>query len=154
MCHVNVIQASVGTTYVSSEVSMGAWGTNSFENDYAADWVFEFDAVGVEAVVSALDRVCKLAPDEYLEAPEASIAIAAAEIVAAARDGDRSNLSESAREALDRHQLSFTESPLSDQARRAVERVLAQSELRELWEEGGVGRVWLDAMGKLLVRLQ
>ena len=133
---------------------MGAWGANSFENDDAADWVFEFSSVGVEAVVSALDRVCKLAPDEYLEAPDALVAIAAAEIVAAAKDGDRSNLSESAREAFDRHQLSLAELPLLDQARRAVERVLAQSELRALWEEGEGGEVWLDAMAEMLARLQ
>lgn len=133
---------------------MGAWGTSSFENDYAADWVYELESSGVVAVTSVLDRVRKLAPDEYLEAPEASVAIAAAEIVAAARDGDVSNLSESAREALSKHELSFAGLPLSDAAKTAVERVLAKSELKELWEEGEVGEVWLDAMAKLLARLR
>lgn len=133
---------------------MGAWGSNSFENDYAADWVYEFEASGVAAIMSALDRVSNLASDEYLEAPEASIAIAAAEIVAAAGDEDLSRLSESAREALAKHKSAFAGLSLSGKAKSAVERVLAQSELRELWEEGEGGEMWLDAIAKLRERLQ
>jgi Domain of unknown function (DUF4259) len=133
---------------------MGAWGMGSFENDDAADWVYEFEGSGASAVASALEQVSALAPDEYLEAPEASVALAAAEIIAAVRDGDLSNLSESAREALTKHKTSFAGSALSDSARTAVERILAQSELRELWEEGEGGGGWLEAMAKLLARLR
>jgi Domain of unknown function (DUF4259) len=65
---------------------MGAWGHGSFENDDAADWVHEFELQGASAVVPAQESVSKIPEDEYLEAPEASVAIAAAEIVAAARE--------------------------------------------------------------------
>lgn len=133
---------------------MGAWGPNSFENDDAADWVYEFESSGIAAVTSALDRVCSLVPDEYLEAPEASVAIAAAEIVAAARDGDVSSLSESTRDALAKNRLSFAGLPLLKRAETAVERVLARSELKKLWEEGERGDVWLGAMATLLARLR
>jgi hypothetical protein len=49
---------------------------------------------GVAAVASALERVSEVGEDEYLEAPETPAAIRRAEIVAAARDGDLSKLSE------------------------------------------------------------
>src|SRR5215468_1909995 len=69
---------------------MGAWGHGSFENDDAADWVHEFELQGASAVVSALEYISRFPEEEYLEAPGASVAIAAAEIVAAARDSDLS----------------------------------------------------------------
>jgi hypothetical protein len=113
---------------------MGAWGCGSFENDDAADWVYELGSSGVAAVASALEQVSSVAEDEYLEAAEASAAIAAAEIVAAARDGHLSTLSETAREAFVRHRESLIASHLSEPARRAVERIRRQSELKELWK--------------------
>ena len=98
---------------------MGAWGCGSFENDDAVDWVYEFESSGVAAVASALEHVSSIAEDEYLEAPEASAAIAAAEIVAAAQDGDLSKLSETAREAFDRHREPLIASHLSEFARHS-----------------------------------
>lgn len=60
---------------------MGAWGTGSFENDDAADWVAGLDAISPEE----LTRILIAAADdpEYLEGPAASVAVAAAEVVAA-----------------------------------------------------------------------
>jgi Domain of unknown function (DUF4259) len=78
---------------------MGEWGCGSFENDDAGDWAYELESSGVAAVASALEQVSGVAEDEYLEAHEASAAIAVDEIVAAARDGDLSKLSETACEA-------------------------------------------------------
>jgi hypothetical protein len=49
------------------------------------------------------------AKDEYLEAPEAQVAIAAAAMVASARDGDLSSLSfEDDRKAFSKHQHALT----------------------------------------------
>jgi hypothetical protein len=62
---------------------MGAWGFGSFDNDDAADWIFELEeSSGVTALVSAFKAI---KPDRYLEAPECSVALAAAEVVAALR---------------------------------------------------------------------
>jgi hypothetical protein len=133
---------------------MGAWGCGSFENDDAADWVYEFESSGVAAVASALEHVSSVAEDEYLEAPEASAAIAAAEIVAAARDGDLSKLSETAREAFARHRESLIASHLCEAARRAVERVRRQSELKELWEEGEEREIWSRGVDSVSLRLR
>jgi hypothetical protein len=133
---------------------MGAWGYGSFENDDAADWVYEFESSGVEAAASALEHVSNMADDEYLEAPEASAAIAAAEIVAAARDGDLSKLSENASETFARHRQSLIGSQLLEPARRAVERILRQSELKDLWEQSEQGEMWSRGMDNLSLRLR
>jgi hypothetical protein len=133
---------------------MGVWGSGSFENDDAADWVCEFENSGVAAAASALEQVSSIAEDEYLEAPEASMAIAAAEIVAAARDGDLSKLSETAREAFARYRESLIASQLSESARRVVERILRRSELKELWEESEEGEIWSRGMDTLSLRLR
>ena len=62
---------------------MGAWGFGSFDNDDAADFLADATESGdLSLVRGALDNV--LTSTEYVEAPDASQAIAAAEIVAAA----------------------------------------------------------------------
>jgi Domain of unknown function (DUF4259) len=135
---------------------MGAWGHGSFENDDASGWVSEFDADGVGAVVSALEHVSQLGEDEYLEAPEASVAIAAAEMVASARDGDLSGLSfEDDRKAFSKHQHALTGSHLVELARRAIERILRQSELKDLWRDGVEPdrQSWFKGMDKLFSRV-
>ncbi len=62
---------------------MGAWGTGSFDNDDAADLLTEVTGDGdLSLVREVFDNVPT--STEYVEAPDASQAIAAAEIVAAA----------------------------------------------------------------------
>jgi len=133
---------------------MGTWGYGSFDNDDAADWVYEFESSGRAAVTSALRRVAELANGKYLEAPEATTALAAAEIVAAAHDGDLSKLSEEARKAFVAHRQSLTGSVDVATARKAVERVARESELKELWEESDESQNWLNEVNGLLARLR
>ena len=133
---------------------MGAWGYASFDNDDAADWVYEFETSGGAAVVSALRRVSELADDKYLDASEATTALAAAEIVAAAHDGDLSKLSDTARNAFAAHRQSLTRSLDVAAARGVVERILRQSELKELWEELDETQNWLNDVNSLLARLR
>jgi hypothetical protein len=137
----------------SGEMPMGAWGRGSFDNDDASDWVYEFERDGVAAVESALRQATALGEDDYLQAPEAAQAIAAAEIVAAARDGDLSKLSATARDAFSGPQQAVTSANLWELAGQAVERVLRQSELKELWEEGDDGEAWSQDVAALLARL-
>jgi hypothetical protein len=60
---------------------MGAWAYGNFANDDALDWVGTLTDRGSAAIIQALSAVSK--SDEYLDAPFASAAIAAAEVVAA-----------------------------------------------------------------------
>lgn len=63
--------------------SAGAWESGSFDNDDAMDWVATCArSSGTSAIGKTLEMSLESA---YLEAPEASEAIAAAEVVAAAR---------------------------------------------------------------------
>lgn len=54
---------------------MGAWGYLPFENDDALDWLDELEAGGADVVRSALTK----ADEGYIETPEGSVAVAAAD---------------------------------------------------------------------------
>ena len=98
-----------------------------------------------------------LGAGDYLEAPEASSAIAAGEVVAAVRDGDVSRLPEAAQGWLAGHGDGLFAPALLALAHRAVERVLTQSELKELWEEGdddAQSEAWATGVRQLIARLE
>jgi Domain of unknown function (DUF4259) len=135
---------------------MGAWGTGSFENDDALDFFVRLEQEGKTAVRAVLEDVTRLGAEDYLEAPEASCAIAAGELVAAARDGDVSRLPQVAQDWLAGHGDGLAAPELLVLADRAVERVLTQSELRDLWEEGDAdaqSKAWSTGVRQLILRL-
>lgn len=91
--------------------------------------------------------------EDYIEVDDGSAAIAAAELVAAARDGKIDCLSDDARTWLGHQAERLTESD-RDLAARAVHRVLgADSELAELWDEGGHDSEWRRDVNGLVARL-
>ena len=57
---------------------MGAWGSGPFENDDACDWLDELADSGVAALREALALADAA---DYLEAPDGSVVVAAAEVV-------------------------------------------------------------------------
>lgn len=64
---------------------MGTWGIEPFENDTAADWVWELEeATSVEPLTAAL----AVGP-AYIEADAGVLALGAALLLAAARDPER-----------------------------------------------------------------
>jgi hypothetical protein len=133
---------------------MGAWGPGSFDNDSALDWLsMEFEPEGASAVIAALKRVANLTDDAYLDVDDASAAVAAAEIFAAARDGGMSRLPERLRLIAARSQPELAEPELALVACGAVTRVLRQSELNDLWSEDGADNPWRAEMLKLSSRL-
>jgi hypothetical protein len=88
---------------------------------------------------------------EYLEAPEGSAALAAAEVVAAARGHPAALLPDEVTAWLrsNRAEVSQLDTAL---ALSAVDRVLAEkSELRELWMDGG--DAWMEGVQDLRRRL-
>jgi hypothetical protein len=128
---------------------MGAWGTGPFDNDDALDWLIELanspDFTLGRAALSATTV-------EYLEAPEASAALAAAEVVAAALGHPAASLPADATIWLgsNRDQVSQLDAAL---ALAAVDRVLAEeSELRELWADVD-DDAWMEGVQDLHRRL-
>ncbi len=130
---------------------MGAWGPGTFENDDAMDWLAEFVASddGAGVLYWAFEAVTD-APG-YLEAPEASAALAAAEIVAALHGHPSAELPEDAAAWVRDHQgaVSREAPPI---ARSAVELVRRFSELRELWDEADPAP-WYARVNDLHARL-
>lgn len=129
---------------------MGAWGTGSFENDDAADWVGGLAAIAPEELTPILTQAAD--DPAYLEAPAASVAVAAAEVVAAlngtAADGAPAKIGEWA----GKHPQAMTPE-LKAVAIRAVDRVRRNSELKDLWMEADGLNEWIAGLKELQGRL-
>jgi hypothetical protein len=135
----------------AASVLAGAWGAGSFDNDDALDWAQAFEAKpGMSALVAALEAVTG---SGYLEAPEGSAAIAAAEVLAAVA-GKPSPKLPADLAAWARKQPKESALQQLPLARKAVERIARgeDSELRELWQEGDAA-AWQASIAELEARL-
>jgi hypothetical protein len=132
---------------------MGAWGTGSFENDDAADWISDFSTTpNRETLVEALTTVAEFAQEDYLDLRECGPAIAAAEVVAALQGHPHPELPDDV-VAWVKHQPQRIDDRLVDLALRAIERVATNSEMQELWEETNYAAEWKIEMDDLKRRL-
>ncbi len=115
---------------------MGAWGHRAFENDDAVDWAASLQhRDGRQCISAGFTPVLQAdEEDEYLEAPAASQAVAAAEVVAALAGRPGAHLPSDVCEWAFRNKL--PNRGLIEVAKRVVSRVLERSELRDLWSEG------------------
>ena len=134
---------------------MGTWSVEAFGNDDAADWVNELeDAEDIGPIEDAIDAVLS-AGEEYVEAPAASVAIAAIEVLA--RLGGNPGETNSYTEAADKWVASVQFKPpveLVDKAQAAIARILAgNSELAELWQESDEYDAWQASMDDLRARV-
>ena len=130
---------------------MGTWGFQSFENDECMDWVWELtDSEKFAAIEDAFAAVTDEA-EEYREAVPCSIAIAAAEVVAALNGRPSPHLPKGVTSWMKGRPA--PDAALLAQARQAVAAVTAESELRELWTESGRLDEWLAVIRDLEERL-
>jgi hypothetical protein len=131
---------------------MGCWGTGTFQNDHAADWVWTLeectDLGPVAQVLRAGSR------DEYLEAPEASGVLAAAEVIAALLGHPASDLPVDVARWVAEHR-GLDARPYREAALDRVRAVLGKnSELRELWENNTEDYpFWKATVEALIARL-
>jgi hypothetical protein len=134
---------------------MGAWGPGSFDNDDAVDWLADLSrSTDLRPIQTTLEAVTRLEPASYLEAPEASAAVAAAEVVAALLGRPAANLPQHVTTWVEAHRQSGATDDLQDTAQRAVARVQASSELRDLWDESDdAGAGWQQQLSNLMTRL-
>ncbi len=134
---------------------MPGWGTGSFENEDAQNFLGRLHSLGIEDLKAVLARAAD--QEKYLEAPESSIAVAAAEVVAAlvAAAKDETASSTTPRQIFDWISKIESGAPpdLVDLARRAVERVRTNSELKDLWLEAEGLNDWSAALRDLAERL-
>lgn len=130
---------------------MGAWAADSFSNDDALDWLEAFtQAPTREMLRDTLDGI--LAEDDYLEAPDCAEAIVAAEIVASLNARPSPKIPEDLRDwlATDHGLDAKSLTPL---ARKAMARIIAGSELQELWDQSDSKAAWRAEMAELVARL-
>lgn len=134
---------------------MGAWDSDNFSNDDAADWLAELiDRDSLDLLQGALVDVLEEAPGEYLEAPECASALAAAEIVAAANGKPADKMPEETLDWLKERGREIAERvELLEMARRAVGRIQENSELKDLWDEADTLDEWNKVQDNLRSRL-
>jgi uncharacterized protein DUF4259 len=149
---------------------MAGWGTGSFENEVAHDFLVRLKSLGIDDLRRILARAAD--HEGYLEARESSDAIAAAEVVAVlvvskrgsapegeAKDGNVANpgvsLPAPPRPILDwiDGNRADASSDLVDLAQRAVERVRTNSEVKDLWLEADGLNEWNATLRGLKERL-
>ncbi len=134
---------------------MGAWSEETFGNDSACDWIGGFvENPGLAAIREAVDAV--LYCDDYLDSGEACDCLAACEVIARlqGRWGVRDSYSEDLDRWVEAHPMSVPED-LKDAADLAIEKILgSNSELRELWDDGGRNEKWHAAINNLRERLK
>jgi antitoxin (DNA-binding transcriptional repressor) of toxin-antitoxin stability system len=106
------------------------------------------------SVKAALDLVAEAEAGSYIEIADAAPALAAAEIVAAARDDDASRLPKVIKAAFKEHRGDVEDADLVSTALKAVRRVLKNSELKDQWDEQGESEEWGDHVSELLERLK
>ena len=136
---------------------MPGWGTGSFENEDAQNFLGELKSLQPDDLRSRLARAAD--QESYLEAKESTVAIAAAETIAALVETEDSP--ESAvppPQILDwikqnRPAITPDLPQFRDLATRAVERVRTNSELKDLWLEAEGLNEWSKALRDLQQRL-
>jgi hypothetical protein len=134
---------------------MGAWDHTTFGNDDACDWGGDLRSRDDLSFVEETLDVVLDAGGEYLEAPEASEAIAAAEVIARLQGhfGIRDAYTESVDQWVAAHPLTVPPA-LARKAHAALDRILAEpSELLELWAESEDFEQWKAAVAGLRGRI-
>lgn len=129
---------------------MGAWGHGNFDNDDAMDWISELEgARDFRPITRVLDTVLRV--KGYLESPDASVGLAAAEVVAALLGQPSATLPPEVTAWV--RGKPRPQPALIEKAQRVARRVRDDSELRELWAESEDTELWQHEVDGLLMRL-
>ena len=137
-----------------SSKSRGAAPGAIFENDDAIEWLEGFETDGPRAIDEALNAVGELEAGEYVDGQMAAYALAAAELVAAAREGDESRLPEKLADSMEEHRDAINEGSFAKIALKAVTRILKRSELKDQWDDDEDGETILEEVRDLQERLR
>jgi len=131
---------------------MGARETGNFGNDDASDWVYDLrESSGTDLLQEAFSTVNA---QDYPESPDSCIALAAAEIVAAAKGKPAPDLPDGARKWLGNQTQVNSIKKLAKSAIAVVNKISVKSELRDLWEESESWHEWQQVVEGLRRRLK
>ena len=132
---------------------MGAWSHEAFGNDTACDWAYGLQEVDDLSLVEA--ALAAVAPDGYLDASEATEALAAIEVIARLRGhaGYSNAYTEVADDWVAATRLVPPE-PLVQRALDVLDRIVGdESELKELWDDSDSAADWQASLADLRERL-
>ncbi|MCB1329826.1 MAG: DUF4259 domain-containing protein [Maritimibacter sp.] len=135
---------------------MGAWGAGVFEDDTSLDWLEgEYASSGADAVARALDEAAGTPVTGYLDYDAGAAARAAAEVVAAVHGNLPEGVETEDLAKLNAHGADVRAlGDIGARARAAFQRLISEnSELHELWNDGGSDPDWTAAMNDLRRRL-
>ena len=125
---------------------MGEWGIKTFENDDAADWLYDLEE---SEDLSVIEDTLEIAGSEYLEATEGCEILAASEIILALMGNKRKNLPDNAKEWVSNNK-NLNPTKLKKKAIKAIDKVLSKdSELNELWQESKKYKTWRENVEQL-----
>ncbi len=134
---------------------MGTWGAGTLDNDTAVDWIYGLGEVSdLSLIEGTLNRALAVG-GEYLEAPDAEEALAAAEAVARmlGNFGVRNDYTR----PMDDWVTYMNRRPASElvnKAQQIVARIQQPpSELLDLWSNSDKSEMWSQSLGDLAKRL-
>lgn len=137
---------------------MGAWGSGTFENDAASDFLLEYEAAGAKAVADALAAVQESWASGHVDGDVGASGVAAAEIAAASLGQPALGLEPETLAAVLKHREAVRALPgVAGLALSAVDRIggsAGTSELHHLWAEAGEGEEFLSVLADLRARLE
>ena len=141
--------------FCSPAAIAGAWDIGPFDNDDALDWVWELtESDDLAPLNRAFDDV--LQSPRYVEAPSASIAIAAAEVLAALKGDAIDGLPDDVSQWVEGRRLK-ADSRIVEKAVNAIRLIMDEeaSELAQLWADAPqLAEDWRASLEDLLKRLQ
>jgi hypothetical protein len=134
---------------------MGTWGAGTVDNDTAVDWMYGLGEVSdLSLIEGTLDRALATG-GEYLEAPDAEEALAAAEAVARmlGNFGVRNDYTQTMDDWV-AYMNRLPPPELVAKAQRIVARIRQPpSELLELWSKSDKSEAWSRSLADLVTRL-
>ncbi len=134
---------------------MGAWSVETFGNDTACDWIGNFlNEPGFKSVSEALEAV--LDENDYLDSDIACEALAACEVIARMKGnwGVRDSYSEEIDKWIEDNPQQV-ESDIVEKAEATIAKIIGDnSELVELWDEGGKNETWHSKIDDLSTRIK
>lgn len=141
---------------ISSDEEKTFLNTYMFYGDHAEDFTYTLaDSPSVELLRKVLTRIADTEIEKYIEAPDASEALIAAEVVAYLKGNPSHEITNSFQNAVRSFKVYKEElNELCVLSIKAVKRIMAESsELKELWKQSEEYNEWENAANDLLKRL-
>jgi hypothetical protein len=129
---------------------MPGWGTGSFENDDAQAFL---TALASKAPSELKEILARADQEDYLQAPDASAVIAAAEVVASAKGSPSNAAPKQIQDWISNIEGAPSEEMI-ELACRAVDKVRMNSELKDLWLQAEGLNEWSASLRDLEERLR